>query len=174
MAVRRAFPAGLVLLLAACSAPISTMRSPYHLRSVEIRNATSHAQTLAIEPTADQHLGASTTFVGLLEPGEVKVLYLYHGFDYQFRILDPKGVDELSRGIYEVNRDMGLVYAGDSIAVDTQLVVELGEPETTFADSLQDVDPFGLRSGGPIEPDTTTVPGGRDRVPPTTGRGQLP
>ena len=82
---------GVVLTLVACTGPISTMRSPYHLRTVEVRNATDQPKVLKIEPTASQHLGAATTFTGILRPGEVKSLYLYHGFEYDFRVLEAPG-----------------------------------------------------------------------------------
>jgi hypothetical protein len=148
---------GFVLFLAliSCSGPISTMRSPYHLRTVEVRNATDQARVLKIEPTASQHLGAATTFTGLLRPGEVKSLYLYHGFEYDFRVLEAPGYEELTHKAYQVNRDFGLVFDGDSLASEVVLAAELGEPRTTFADSLQVLDPFGLRSGSQIQPDTT-------------------
>lgn len=143
-----------------CSAPISTIRSPYHLRVVEVRNGTNQSQTLTIEPTADQHLGAATTFTGQLRPGEIKVLYLYHGFEYAFTVLDERGYKEVTSGEFEVDRNIGLVFSGDSLFADAGLAVEIGDPTVTFADSLQEIDPFGLRSGEPIEPDTTNV---RDR-----------
>jgi hypothetical protein len=136
------------------------MRSPYHLRVVEVRNDTGQLQTLTIETTADQHLGAATTFTGQLRPGEVKVLYLYHGFEYAFAVLDERGHKEVTSGEFQVDRNIGLVFSGDSLFADAGLVVELGDPTVTFADSLQELDPFGLRSGEPIEPDTTNV---RDR-----------
>jgi hypothetical protein len=136
------------------------MRSPYHLRVVEVRNDSKHYQTLAIEPTADQHLGAATTFTGRLRPAEVKILYLYHGFEYAFTVLDEQGHKEVTSREFHVDRNIGLVFSGDSLFADAGLVVELGDPTVTFADSLQDLDPFGLRSDEPIEPDTTNV---RDR-----------
>ena len=138
----------------ACTAPVSTMRSPYHLRVVEVRNDSDQLRTLKIEPTAGQHLGAATTFTGTLRPGEVKVLYLYHGFDYDFRILDPSGFNEVTRTTVAVDRDMGLLFAGDSLTTGGRLVAEIGEPTVTFADSLQKIDPFGLRRTRAIEPDT--------------------
>jgi hypothetical protein len=149
---------GFILFLAAlisCSGPISTMRSPYHLRTVEVRNATDRPHVLKIEPTAAQHLGAATTFTGLLRPGEVKALYLYHGFEYDFRVLDGPGYDQLTHKAIQVNRDLGLVFDGDSLAPEILLAAELGEPKTTFADSIQILDPFGLRSSDQIQPDTT-------------------
>lgn len=145
----------LVLALVSCSGPISTMRSPYHLRTVEVRNATDQPKVLKIEPTASQHLGAATTFTGILRPGEVKSLYLYHGFEYDFRVLEAPGYVELTQSAFQVNRDFGLVFAGDSLVPEVTLAASLGEPETTFADSLQVADPFGLRSGDRIQPDTT-------------------
>ncbi len=136
------------------------MRSPYHLRVVEVRNDTDQRQTLTIEPSPDQHLGAATTFTGELRPGEIKVLYLYHGFEYQFTVLDERGHKEVTSGEFQVDRNIGLVFAGDSLVADAGLVVELGEPSVTFADSLQELDPFGIRSGEAIQPDSTSV---RDR-----------
>jgi hypothetical protein len=153
-----------ITALAACTGPISTMRSPYHLRSVEVRNATDKAKVLKIEPSASQHLGAATTFTGVLRPGEVKSLYLYHGFEYHFRVLEEPGFEQLTERTVQVDKDFGLVYAGDSLAPEVVLAASLGEPETTFADSLQALDPFGLRSGARIMPDTTR---GRD-VPQST------
>ncbi|HET6362746.1 MAG TPA: hypothetical protein VFH11_11925 [Gemmatimonadota bacterium] len=144
-----------VAVLAACQGPISTMRSPYHLRSVEVRNATDKPKVLKIEPTASQQLGAATTFTGVLRPGEVKSLYLYHGFEYDFRVLEEPGFEQLTHKIVQVNNDFGLVYAGDSLASEVVLAASLGEPKTTFADSIQMLDPFGLRSGARIMPDTT-------------------
>lgn len=154
--------------LVACLGPISTMRSPYHLRVVEVRNATEEPRTLKIEPGADQHLGAATTFTGVLQPGEVKVLYLYHGFEYDFRILDAPGFREVTRLTFAVDRDTGLEFAGDSLRPDVKLVAEMGE--ATFADSLQALDPFGLRRTRAIQPDTS-----RGQRPPSTDpntRGQ--
>lgn len=136
----------------ACAAPISTQRSPYHLRIVEVRNASDGYQVLTIEPTPDQHLGAATTFTGVLRPGQVKLLYLYHGFQYAFRVFDEPTGDQRALGIYEVDRDMGLSFSGDSLVSDVRLTAQLGDP--SFADSLQAADPFGLRTGGFIEPDT--------------------
>jgi hypothetical protein len=158
--------AGFVLFLAlvSCTGPISTMRSPYHLRSVEVRNATDRPHVLKIEPTASQHLGAATTFTGVLRPGEVKSLYLYHGFEYDFRVLEQPGYDELTHKAFQVSRDFGIVFNGDSLAPEIALTAELGEPETTFADSVQVLDPFGLR-GRELLPDTT-----RGRDMPATNR----
>ncbi len=136
------------------------MRSPYHLRVVEVRNDTDQPQTLTIEPSPDQHLGAATTFTGRLRPGEIKVLYLYHGFQYAFTVLDERGYKEVTSGEFQVDQNIGLVFSGDSLFSDAGLVVELGDPTVTFADSLQELDPFGIRSSEPIEPDTTNV---RDR-----------
>ena len=156
---------GFALTLIACTGPISTMRSPYHLRSVEVRNATGEPKVLKIEPTASQHLGAATTFTGLLKPGEVKSLYLYHGFEYDFRVLEAPGYEQLTHKAVQVNRDFGLVFDGDSLAAEVSLAATLGEPETTFADSLQTADPFGLRSAARLQPDTT-----RGQAMPTSAR----
>ena len=122
----------------ACSGPISTMRSPYHLRTVEVRNATEEARILKIEPAASQHLGAATTFTGVLRPGETKSLYLYHGFEYHFRILETAGDDQLTHRTVQVDRDSGLVYAGDSLRAETALAAG---PETTRGQSI----PIGAR-----------------------------
>jgi hypothetical protein len=141
------------------------MRSPYHLRTVEVRNATDEPRVLKIEPTASQHLGAATTFTGVLRPGEVKSLYLYHGFEYDFRVLEAPGYDQLTHRAVQVNRDFGLVFTGDSLVPEVTLAANLGEPETTFSDSLQSADPFGLRSADRLQPDTT-----RGQAMPTSAR----
>ncbi len=155
----------------ACAAPISTQRSPMHLRIVELQNDTGADWLLTIEPTADQHLGAATTFTGRLRPGETKILYLYHGFRYRVDVLEENG-DAVTYGVYDVDRDMGLVFAGDSLHTTTRMVIELGEPTTTFADSVQALDPFGLRATErPIQPDTTNLRGRPERNDSPTGRG---
>lgn len=152
-----------------CAAPISTQRSPMHLRMVELHNDTRADWVLTIEPTADQHLGAATTFTGRLRRGETKILYLYHGFRYQVDVLE-EGGDPVTSGVYEVDHDLGLVFAGDSLHRTSRLTVELGEP--TFADSLQAIDPFGLRTEDrPIEPDTTNLRGRPVREESPAGRG---
>lgn len=143
--------------LAACSAPISTMRSPYHLRIVEIRNATADERMLTVVPVAGQQLGAATTFTGLLKPGEVKVLYLYHGFEYRFAIRE--GHDRVTTAtVVDVDRDLGLEFGGDSLEADPGVLVRLGDPEVvspaSFSDSLMQADPFGLRDDS-LLPDTT-------------------
>ena len=155
---------GLTVVLVSCTGPISTMRSPYHLRTVEVRNATEVAKVLKIEPTASQHLGAATTFTGILRPGEVKSLYLYHGFEYDFRVLEGAGFDQLTHRTVTVDRDIGLVFAGDSLASEVTLAATLGEPTTTFADSLHTEDPFGIRSQR-LQPDTA-----RGRAAPASTR----
>lgn len=156
---------GFVLTLIACTGPISTMRSPYHLRTVEVRNASDEPKVLKIEPAASQHLGAATTFTGLLKPGEVKSLYLYHGFEYDFRVMEAAGYEQLTHRAFQVDRDFGLVFAGDSLVPEVILAAALGEPETTFSDSLQQEDPFGIRSSDRLMPDTT-----RGQGAPTSGR----
>ena len=158
MTIRQGKAAGVSALLTAlvsCVGPISTMRSPYHLRSVEVRNATDEPKVLKIEPTASQHLGAATTFTGILRPGEVKSLYLYHGFEYDFRVLEEPGFEQLTEMAVVVKQDFALVFEGDSLAPEIVLSAQLGEPETTFSDSLQALDPFGVRSGKELQPDTT-------------------
>lgn len=153
------------LAWAGCAAPISTMRSPYHLRTVEVRNATDQSRILKIEPAATQHLGAATTFTGVLRPGETKSLYLYHGFEYDFRVLEATGYTLLTHRALQVDRDSGLVYTGDSLLPEATLLAGPGESRTGFADSLQTADPFGLRSADRIQPDTA-----RGRAMPTGGR----
>lgn len=155
---------GLAVALVSCVGPISTMRSPYHLRTVEVRNATDEVKVLKIEPTASQHLGAATTFTGVLRPGEVKSLYLYHGFEYDFRVLEAAGFDQLTQKAVTVDRDLGLVFAGDSLVSEVVLAATLGEPTTTFSDSLQGEDPFGIRSQR-LQPDTA-----RGRSAPASAR----
>ncbi|HET7693575.1 MAG TPA: hypothetical protein VFM44_10855 [Gemmatimonadota bacterium] len=140
------------------------MRSPYHLRTVEVRNATARPQILKVEPTASQHLGAATTFTGGLRPGETKSLYLYHGFEYDFRILETPGYDQLTHRAVHVDHDSGLVYNGDSLLPETQLAAG----PSSFSDSLQSTDPFGLRSGARILPETT-----RGQTMPSSARQSL-
>jgi hypothetical protein len=53
-------------------------------------------------------------------------------------------------GVYQVDHDLALVFTGDSLSERVGVTVELGEPTTAFADSLQDVDPFGLRRTLPV------------------------
>lgn len=158
---------GLAVIFVSCTGPISTMRSPYHLRTVEVRNASEEPKVLKIEPTASQHLGAATTFTGVLRPGEVKSLYLYHGFEYDFRVLESSGFNQLTHLEMKVDRDVGLVFAGDSLSPEVVLAATIGEPTTTFADSLQGVDPFGIRSER-LQPDTArgrgTPVGARDAI----------
>lgn len=141
------------VVLAGCNAPISTMRSPYHLRVIEVRNVSDEARSLTIEPVSE-HLGAATTFTGQLAPGQVKVLYLYHGFDYRVAVLDESGRNDVAETTVTVDRDLALAYAGDSIAVEAMTIeIHLGEP--TFADSLMAADPFGVRGADALMPDTT-------------------
>ena len=128
------------LPLLGCSGPISTMRSPYHLRTVEVRNATEEPRILKIEPAASQHLGAATTFTGVLRPGETKSLYLYHGFEYDFRILETPGFHQLTHRAVRVDHDSGLLYAGDSLRLETILAADPGQPETRFSGSLRAAD----------------------------------
>lgn len=169
------FVAGLVIVLAtACAAPISTQRSPHHLRVVEVRNDSDQYKTLIVEPTADQQLGASTTFTGLLHPGEVKVLYLYHGFEYHFAVFDEDSGELQAESRLGVHRNLGLVYGDGALTLDEGMVVEIGDPEVTFADSLQKDDPFGIRSGDAIVPDSTGVRRPADTGLGTRGRGRRP
>ncbi|MGH8950572.1 MAG: hypothetical protein ACRDX9_04030 [Acidimicrobiia bacterium] len=119
----------------ACAAPISTQRSPMHLRVIELRNDTDRELVLAIEPTADQKLEAPTTFTGRFEPGETKILYVYHGLRYQVDVLEPNG-DPVTRGIFQVDHDIGLAFGGDSLGPAARLAVRLGVPTLIVADSL--------------------------------------
>lgn len=141
---------GLVALSLACAAPISTMRSPFHLRVVELRNTTTNPWILEVAPAEGQkQLGGATTFTGELAPGEVKVLYLYHGFEYEFVVREKaSGQQEVARAAATVDRDVGFDFAGDALVKDEGLVVRLGETTVSFADSL-------MREHGEIAPDTT-------------------
>lgn len=109
----------------ACAAPISTQRSPMHLRFIEFRNDTDRELVLTIVPAADQQLEAPTTFTGRFEPGELKILFLYHGLRYQVEVLEPDG-DPVTRGIFQVDYDIGLAFDGDSLGPATRLAVRLG------------------------------------------------
>jgi GWxTD domain-containing protein len=123
--------AALVVLAAAwasgCSAPISTIRSPAHPRIVEVRNTTEEERLIEIEPAALQHLGTATTFTGRLRPGETKILYLYDGFTYQFRLVASRERDDV-RQDFRVASDMRFDYAGDSLVVDENPSIEVGPP----------------------------------------------
>ncbi len=110
-----------------CSAPISTIRSPAHPRIVEVRNTTDEERLLEIEPAALQHLGTPTTFTGRLRPGETKILYLYDGFTYQFRLAASQGRDDV-RQDFRVASDMRFDYAGDSLVVEENPSIEVGAP----------------------------------------------
>lgn len=138
-----------VALALGCAAPISTMRSPFHLRVVELRNTTDNPWVLEVAPSEGQkQLGGATTFTGELQPGEVKVLYLYHGFEYEFVVREKAyGQVEVARAVATVDRDVGFDFAGDALVMDEGLVVRLGDPAVSFADSL-------MRAGGDIMPDT--------------------
>ena len=81
------------------------------------------------------------------------------------RVLEAPGYEQLTQKAVQVNRDFGLVFDGDSLAAEVSLTATLGEPETTFADSLQTADPFGLRSADRLQPDTT-----RGQAIPTSAR----
>lgn len=138
------------LVALSCAAPISTMRSPFHLRVVELRNTTGDLWVIEVAPAEGQDLmGGATTFTGVLEPGEVKTLYLYHGFEYTFVVRErAAGHAVVSEASAQVDRDLGFEFAGDSLVQDEGLVVRLGEPTVSFADSL-------MRGTGDILPDTT-------------------
>ncbi|MBW3661131.1 MAG: hypothetical protein KY397_05805 [Gemmatimonadetes bacterium] len=125
------------------------MRSPYHLRVVELRNTTVRPWILEVAPVeGQQQLGGATTFTGELRPGEVKVLYLYHGFEYDFVVSEKAyGEEEVARTRAKVDRDVGFDFAGDALVMDEGLVVRLGEPAVSFVDSL-------MRAQGDLLPDT--------------------
>lgn len=129
---------GLMALSLACAAPISTMRSPYHLRVVELRNTTANPWILEVAPVEGQkQLGGATTFTGELGPGEVKHLYLYHGFEYEFVVREKAhGQQEVARAVATVDRDVGFDFAGDALVKDEGLVVRLGETTVSYSDSL--------------------------------------
>jgi GWxTD domain-containing protein len=115
-------------LLGACNAPISTIRSPAHPRIIELRNTTDEMRMILIEPAAFQHLGGSTTFTGRLRPGETKILYLYDGYTYRFRLVDVSGARHDVRQEFRVASDMQMAYAGDSLVAETNPAVQVGEP----------------------------------------------
>ncbi|MGH7549914.1 MAG: hypothetical protein ACREK3_04075 [Gemmatimonadota bacterium] len=140
-------PYGVVCLCVgiACAAPISTQRSPMHLRVIEIRNDTNREIVCAIEPTADSHLRGPTTFTGWFKPGQRKTLYLYHGLSYQVDVLEPDGAP-LTRGIFQVDRDLRLAFGGESLEAAPWLAVRLGGPTVIVADSLRRSVPFDAAS----------------------------
>ncbi len=115
-------------LLCACNAPISTIRSPAHPRVIELHNTTNEMRLIEIEPAAFEHLGASTTFTGRLRPGETKILYLYDGFTYRFRLVDASGEGDDVRQDFRVASDMQIAYAGDSLVAEENPTVEVGLP----------------------------------------------
>jgi hypothetical protein len=149
----------LALALAGCAAPISTLPSPVHPRTIELRNDTDEPRLLFIEPTDPSLQGATFTFTGVLRPGEVKVLYLYHGYTYRFRIVDSRSPGaELDQDV-QVDEDLALAYEGDALtreamagapgeprvlalqraeALDAREVVRarLGEPDLRVARTL--------------------------------------
>ena len=135
----------------ACAAPISTQRSPMHLRVIELRNDTDRELVLTIEPTADQHLEAPTTFTGRFQPGESKTLYVYHGHLYQVDVLEPNG-EPVTREIFQMDHDIGLAFGGDSLEPAIRLAVQLGAPTVHFADSLRRSPPFGIETSDTLGP----------------------
>lgn len=146
----------------ACAAPISTQRSPMHLRVIELSNGTERELVLTIVPTGDQRLQAPTTFTGRFQPGERKTLYLYHGLRYQIDVLEPDGTP-VSRGIFHVDHDIGLAFGGDSLEPATAVAVRLGPPVVISADSLRRYAPVGVESPTwPLAADTI-APEGRRR-----------
>lgn len=146
-------PYGVVCLCVgvACAAPISTQRSPMHLRVIELRNDTDRELVLTIEPTADHHLEAPTTFTGRFQPRERKTLYVYHGLLYQVDVLEPDG-QPLTREIFQVDHDMGLAFDGDSLEPANRLAVQLGAPTVHFADGLRRSAPFGVEPSDTLGP----------------------
>jgi hypothetical protein len=144
----------------ACAAPISTQRSPGHLRVID------RELVLTIEPTADQHLEAPTTFTGRFQPGEWKTLYLYHGLQYQVDVLEPNGI-AVTHGIFLVDHDIGIAFGGDSLAPTTRLSVRIEKPMLIPADSFQRSASFGVENAAWSPAADSTGPGGR---PPSDGR----
>ena len=160
----------------ACAAPISTQRSPRHLRVIELRNDTDRELVLTIEPTADQHLEAPTTFKGRFRPGERKILYLYHGLRYQVDVLEPSG-SPVTHGIFQMDHDIGLAFNGDSLGPATRLAVRLGTPTLILADSLQRSAAFGAENAAWSPAADSIGPGGRqpsDRQEPGSARRGRP
>jgi hypothetical protein len=122
--VRLAGSGILAAALAACAAPISTLPSPVHPRTIELRNDTDEYRLLFIEPTDPTLQGATFTFTGVLRPGEVKVLYLYHGYTYRFRIVDSDSpLSQLDEDV-RVDEDLELAYGGDVLTREAMT----GEP----------------------------------------------
>jgi GWxTD domain-containing protein len=119
---------GFAAVLCACNAPISTIRSPAHPRVIELRNTTDEMRMILIEPATFEHLGGSTTFTGRLRPGETKILYLYDGFTYRFRLVDLSGSRDDVRQEFKVASDLHIAYAGDSLVADENPSIEVGEP----------------------------------------------
>jgi hypothetical protein len=95
---------------------------------VQIRNTTGEAWSLKIKLAAGQPLRAPTTFSGILRPGQVKVFYLYDGYEYEFRtaLVEEGGPTHLQS--LRVGSDLGLVFAGDSLAADENPLVLVGRP----------------------------------------------
>lgn len=125
--LRRLLSAAAVLLpLSACSAPISTLPSPAHQRTIQIQNTTDEELRLFVLPVADPRLRAPTTFTGTLRPGERKVLYLYHGFYYRLVSQAMRGGDPFETRI-AVERDLRLDVRGASFVASAEPEVEVGE-----------------------------------------------
>ena len=168
---------GCVGIGAACAAPLSTQRSPMHLRVIELSNGTERELVLTIVPTADQRLQAPTTFTGRFEPGERKTLYLYHGLRYQIDVLEPDGTP-VSRGIFHVDHDIGLAFGGDSLEPATAIAVQLGPPVVISPDSRRGYVPVGVDSPTwPVAADTIGADGrrpGSARGSATGRRGERP
>ena len=132
-----------------------------HLRVIELRNDTDQELVLTIEPAADQDLEAPTTFTGRFEPGATKILYLYHGLRYRVNVLEPGGA-LVTRGVFEVNHDIGLAFGGDSLGPAARLAVQIGKPIVIPADSLRRSSSFGVEtSTWPVRADTTGLAGRR-------------
>jgi hypothetical protein len=106
---------------------------------VQIRNTTAATWSLRIKPAPGQPLRAPTTFAGILRPKEVKVVYLYSGFDYQFETEPRYTAGKSSLQVIEVDSDIGLVFAGDSLGRDEDPLVLVGKPVAVRADDRQSI-----------------------------------
>lgn len=116
-------------VLPGCSAPISTLRSPAHPRSVAIENTTPRELRLEVLPVEDGRLRAPTTFRGALRPGERKILYLYDGFTYRLLCRERNGDGERETRV-AVDSDLHFAVASDSIVASAQPDIVVGEART--------------------------------------------
>jgi hypothetical protein len=129
----------LTLALAGCAAPISTLPSPVHPRTIELRNDTDEPRLLFIEPTDPTLQGATFTFTGVLRPGEVKVLYLYHGYTYRFRIVDSGAPGAALDEDVQVDEDLALAYGGNALTREA-MAGEPGEPRVLASQRAEALD----------------------------------